>query len=119
MTTIQRFMTKICIFLFLSVPNSKSFAVTYHNKWRFYKPFQTNYDSNVHIATFDHEPPAPTHKLSQTKPAVTSSLLKQTNCKGSFCLIIIYAHKTHSQPQATRAKKQTFSNKTPFPCEAG
>jgi hypothetical protein len=36
------------------------------------KLLQTNYDSNVHIATFDHEPSAPKNKPSQTRRAVTS-----------------------------------------------
>jgi hypothetical protein len=32
----------------------------------------------------------------------------QTESKGNFCLITVYSHKTLFQPQAIRAKKQTF-----------
>jgi hypothetical protein len=38
----------------------------------------------------------------------------QTESKGNFCLIIIYAHKTSFQPRAIHAKKQTFSNNLLF-----
>jgi hypothetical protein len=36
----------------------------------------------------------------------------QTESKGNFCLMTLYGHKTLFQPQALRAKKQTFSNST-------
>jgi hypothetical protein len=56
----------------------KMSRVTYHNEWHFYKPFQTNVDSNGAIRTFDHEQPAPTNKLSQTRRAVTSRRRQRT-----------------------------------------
>jgi hypothetical protein len=34
----------------------------------------------------------------------------QTESKGNFCLITVYSHKTFSQPQNVRVKRQTFSN---------
>jgi hypothetical protein len=35
----------------------------------------------------------------------------QTESKGNFCLITVYSHKNFLQPQNTRARKQTFSNR--------
>jgi hypothetical protein len=78
------------------------------------KPFQTNFDSNVAIRTFDHEHSAQKNKLSQTEAFFCSCPLQsggiQTESKGNFCLIIIYGHKTFSQPQNSLPKKQTFPN---------
>jgi hypothetical protein len=41
---------------------------------------------------------------------------RQTESKGNFCLMTLYSHKTFFQPQAIRAKKQTFSNATCVTC---
>jgi hypothetical protein len=121
----------------------KIVIITYHAYSRFYKPFQTNFDSNVAIRTFEILPaskPAPqkTNFLKQRR-AVTSrrrhrgvlslraadsgktafakmlmaevlTCSLQTESKGNFCLIIIYAHKNFPQPQNIHAKKQTFPN---------
>src|SRR5688572_11597733 len=41
---------------------------------------------------------------------ITTEHRLQTESKENFCLMIVYSHKTLFQPQASNAKKQTFSN---------
>jgi hypothetical protein len=135
-------MTEICIFLSFCVLASKFqklLITTEASNTKKSNRIQTNFDSNVHIATFDHEPSAPKNKQLQTlvpilcvsislrlcvKPLsfAFAEMLKaemltcsvQTEFKGNFCLIIIYGHKTKFRTQLLSPKSQTFSN---FSCK--
>jgi hypothetical protein len=63
------FVTDSCILLFFSNLASKSRLLLITAKAKFLKnpnQSQREFDSNVAIATFDHEPPAPKNKLFQT-----------------------------------------------------
>jgi hypothetical protein len=69
MITIRYLIAKTCILLFFSVLASKSRSLlitieVIQNRKN--KPSQTNFDSNVAIRTFDHEPSALKNKLFQT-----------------------------------------------------
>jgi hypothetical protein len=63
-------LTEKCILLFFLNLASKfrqSLIMNTKSKIKKLNRIQTNFDSNVHIATFDHEPSAPKNKLSQTE----------------------------------------------------
>jgi hypothetical protein len=113
MITVQRFMTEICISLFYFVSASKSRSLLIAN----YSPILTKFKGNlIQMSLYGH--------LTTSHPHQKTNLFKrcaeQTESKENFCLITVYSHKTFFQPQAIRAKKQTFSNYfAPFPCEAG
>jgi hypothetical protein len=69
MITSQRFMTKLCFFLSLSDFASKIhnlLIVTKYQSSKITNRIQREFDSNVHIATFDHELSAQKNKLFET-----------------------------------------------------
>jgi hypothetical protein len=122
------FMAKRCILLFFLASASKiidSLIVTSASETKKSNRIQTNFDSNGAIRTFEN---SPTSKLSRQENKLFQTFLRvlrvfvvklfllllncyqQTESKGNFCLITVYSHKTFPQPQAIRAKKQTFTN---------
>jgi hypothetical protein len=84
MTTIQSFMTEICILLFLSVSNSKLAHLLIAAYAAFTNPIQTNYDSNVAIRTFEacchFAPPTQTTSLLQTFSNLSSGFFVSEAC---------------------------------------
>jgi hypothetical protein len=89
------FIAKTCILLFYFVSASKSPSLLIMNAGR--------------ILSFRANSFAPFH----CEAGEGRGWGIQTESKGNFCLITVYSHKTLFQPQALRAKKQTFSNKSP------
>jgi hypothetical protein len=83
MTTIHRVMTKTCIFLFFRFSASKLMRLLITAYATDTNQFQREFDSNVAIRTFDHEPSAPKNKPSQTKPPSISPLHQRAcECSG-------------------------------------
>jgi hypothetical protein len=133
-TTFHHFIAKTCIFLFFFVSNSKLAQLLIIDYAVKTNQIQREFHSNVAIRTFGLFP-ASSHlrqttnfpKLSSASPLLCFSALGfafsemllaemlrrylQTESKGNFCLITEYSHKNFLQPQNTRARKQTFSNR--------
>jgi hypothetical protein len=68
-TAFRHFIAKTWLFLFFSIPASKSHQLLITNETSETQKsnrIQREFDSNVAIRTFDHEPSAPKNKPSQT-----------------------------------------------------
>jgi hypothetical protein len=111
MTTIQHFMTKICIFLSFSVSASKLGQLLITAYAAFTNPIQTNYDSNVAIWTFDHEP-----STNFLKPFPAPF---PCECSGGGVLSLRAADTDHEPPALTHKLFQTFLVFTPLASLAG
>jgi hypothetical protein len=131
LSTFRYFMTKICIFLFFRILNSKSHQLLITTESKFTNRIQREFDSNVRIATFQISPASShphqtTNLLKRSSPSQLLCFSDLSSCfwlfaemlraysltesKGNFCLITVYSHKTLFQPQAIPAKTQTFPN---------
>jgi hypothetical protein len=132
MTTIQHFIAKICILLFLSVSASKLAQLLITANAANPNQKQTNYDSNVAIRTFDHEPPSPKNKPSPTfvfLPSPSTSLRVQRGGVGGGVTNRIqreFLFNNAIPSQKFISCLRSYSKNTnflkpfaPFPCEAG
>jgi hypothetical protein len=134
----HRFIAEICISLFFFASNSKFAQLLIAIYDAYPNRIQREFVSNGAIATFGtflaSSPLRQKTNLYKQRCAVTSRHRHKTPCtvgtasmpsagdggyfapptqtesKGNFCLITVYSHIALFQPQALRAKKQTFTN---------